>query len=168
MKKFIYYIAFLFLLQGLTAYSEPDSQNSEQPETKNETKTEKTENTEKAENAENNEKPEYVTVKKGVETFYYDKYGKLISREKYVKPNNFFYNANGQCMGKSVERLNKVYYYTQTGIFLGVCDDKGECYDKDFVSVGKIPPLPIIKNNIPYFDEELLKPQSQKGKDEDE
>ena len=165
MKKIIYYIIFILLLQGITANCEPNSENSEKNETTNTTNTTETKDEIKSTDT---TKPEYITVKKGTETFYYDKYGKLISREKYVKPNNFFYNANGQCMGKSVERLNKTYYYTQTGLFLGVCDDKGECFDKDFVSIGKIPPLPIVKNNIPYFDEELLKPQAQKSKDEDE
>lgn len=161
MKNFIYTIVFLLLLQGVTAYCEPNSENNEKNET---TKTTETKDEIKSDTTE----PEYVTVKKGIETFYYDKYGKLISREKYVKPSNFFYNANGQCMGKSVERLNKTYYYTQTGMFLGVCDDKGECFDKDFTSIGKIPPLPIVKNNIPYFDEELLKPQPQKNDGDEE
>ena len=165
MKRFIYSIAFLLLLQGVTAYCEPVSEDSEKSETTNKTNTD---NKSTDANNVNAVEPEYITVKNGTETFYYDKYGKLISREKYVKPNNFFYNANGQCMGKSVERLNKVYYYTQTGIFLGVCDDKGECFDKDFVSIGKIPPLPVVKNNIPYFDEELLKPQTQNSKEDEE
>lgn len=110
--------------------------------------------------------PDYTVVSKNRENFYYDKYGKMIAHDKILKTGTFFYNATGQYVGKSVPRGEKTYYYNSIGQFIGVCDIKGDCQDKAFASTGKIPPLPMVKNFKPFFDDSFL--NQQKTTDEEE
>lgn len=101
--------------------------------------------------------PEYTSVTKRNEVFYYDKYGKMIARDKKIDNQTFFYNKVGQLVGKSIERNGKIYYYNQISNFIGVCDDNG-CVDKNFVSTGKVPPLPAIKHFTPVYDNNIMNP----------
>lgn len=110
--------------------------------------------------------PDYTVVSKNHENFYYDKYGKMIAHDKVLKTGTFFYNATGQFVGKSVLRGEKTYYYNSIGQFIGVCDINGACQDKNFESTGKIPPLPMVKNFKPFFDDSFL--NQQKSTDEEE
>ena len=110
--------------------------------------------------------PDYTVVSKNHENFYYDKYGKMIAHDKILKTGTFFYNSTGQYVGKSLPRGEKTYYYNSIGQFIGVCSINGECQDKNFVSTGKIPPLPMVKNFKPFFDDSFLK--QQKTTDEEE
>lgn len=110
--------------------------------------------------------PDYTVVSKNHENFYYDKYGKMIAHDKTLKTGTFFYNATGQFVGKSLLRGEKTYYYNSIGQFIGVCDIKGECQDKNFASTGKIPPLPMVKKDKPFFDDSFL--NQQKSSDEEE
>lgn len=110
--------------------------------------------------------PDYTVVSKSHENFYYDKYGKMIAHDKVLKTGTFFYNATGQFVGKSLLRGEKNYYYNSIGQFIGVCDIKGECQDKNFASTGKVPPLPMIKKDKPFFDDSFL--NQQKTTDEEE
>ena len=102
--------------------------------------------------------PDYTVVSKNHENFYYDKYGKMIAHDKVLKTGTFF--------GKSLPRGEKTFYYNSIGQFIGVCDVNGDCQDKNFVSTGKIPPLPMIKNFKPFFDDSFL--NQQKTTDEEE
>ena len=110
--------------------------------------------------------PDYTIVSKNHENFYYDKYGKMIAHDKILKTGTFFYNATGQYVGKSLPRGEKTFYYNSIGQFIGVCDINGDCQDKNFISTGKIPPLPMVKNFKPFFDDSFL--NQRKSSDEEE
>lgn len=112
-------------------------------------------------------KPDYITVVKGTQIFYYDKEGKFFARDKKINDQTFFYNKTGQLTGKSVERGYKTYYYNSLNKFLGVCDEK-ECFDSEMTSTGKIPPLPKIKNFVPYIDPAISNPKQEEAKKEEE
>jgi len=113
------------------------------------------------------ENSEYTAEVKGLQTFYYDKYGKFIARDKKVNGQVFFYNKSGQFAGKSVERGDKTYYYNSANKFLGVCDEN-VCKDSEFNVTGKIPPLPEIKHFKPVYDDSILNPQSKTSDKDDE
>lgn len=100
----------------------------------------------------NNKK--YTSVVKGSQTFYYDKFGKLIAHDKVINNQTFFYNKVGQLIGKSVERENKIFYYSSINKFLGVCDEQG-CFDSNFISTGNVPPLPKMNEFKPILNEDL-------------
>ena len=104
------------------------------------------------------QEPEYTTVVKNYQTFYYDKEGKLISSGRAIKDRTFFYDKYGQLIGKSVQRNDKRYYYNGLNRFIGMCDENG-CYDSNFVSTGKVPPLPQIKTFKPIINTELTYPK---------
>ncbi len=157
MKKFVYVIA--ILLAGTLVNAVPADNTAT-----NTTTTATTPNTvAPVEPA----KPEYSVETKYNENIYYDKYGKLLARDKTIKNQTFFYNKVGQLVGKSVVRNEKTYYYNQIGSFLGVCDEEG-CQDKDFNSTGKIPPLPQIKHFQPVYDNDILNPAPKTSTDEEE
>lgn len=112
--------------------------------------------------------PEYMAVQKKDVTFYYDKSGKMIARDKSLNNNTFFYNNVGQLVGRSTRIAGKKYYYNQIGKFIGICDSNGECQDEKFMSTGKIPPLPTIKKFTPYVDLEALNASAKKSNNEEE
>ena len=112
-------------------------------------------------------KPDYTTVIKGEQIFYYDKEGKFFARDKKIKEQTFFYNKTGQLTGKSTIRGEKTYYYNALNKFLGVCDEN-ECFDSEMTSTGKIPPLPKIKTFTPYVNPDILNPKQQENKLEEE
>ena len=143
MKKFIYFL--MIFVAGTIVFAQT------MPE-----KTDLTQNT--AQNTSSTPtEPEYTSIVRKNEVFYYDKYGNMIARDKKIDNQTFFYNKVGQMVGKSVERNGKTYYYNQISKFLGVCDDNG-CVDKDFNSTGKIPPLPAIKHFVPVYDNSIMNP----------
>lgn len=109
--------------------------------------------------------PEYTSIVRKNEVFYYDKYGNMIARDKKIDNQTFFYNKVGQMVGKSVDRNGKTYYYNQISKFLGVCDDNG-CVDKDFNSTGTIPPLPAIKHFVPVYDNNIMNPPPKTSNEE--
>ncbi len=139
MKKILYFLA--IFIAGTVVFAQTVQENTDLTQNAVTTPTE----------------PEYTTVNQRNEIFYYDKYGKMIARDKKVDNQTFFYNKVGQLVGKSVERNGKTYYYNQISKFIGVCDDNG-CVDKDFVSTGKIPPLPAIKHFVPVYDNNIMNP----------
>lgn len=148
MKKILYFLA--IFIAGTVVFAQTVQENTDLTQNAVTTPTE----------------PEYTTVNQRNEIFYYDKYGKMIARDKKVDNQTFFYNKVGQLVGKSVERNGKTYYYNQISKFIGVCDDNG-CVDKDFVSTGKIPPLPAIKHFVPVYDNNIMNPPP-KTTDEEE
>ena len=113
------------------------------------------------------QKPEYFTEFKKNQTFYYDKSGKLIARDKKIKNETFFYDNVGQLVGKSVEKNDKTFYYNRISKFIGYCDENS-CVDSKFVSTGKIPPLPAIKHFVPVYDNNIMNPPPKVKTDDEE
>lgn len=111
-------------------------------------------------------KPEYIAVIKNSQTFYYDKQGRLIAHDKKVNGQTFFYDRTGQFVGKSVKRNDTTYYYNGINKFIGTCTEN-ECFNGEFVSTGKIPPLPTIKHFTPVYDEELVTPKPKTNSSEE-
>lgn len=158
MKKFVYLIAILFA--GTFAIAVP----TDTPVT-NVTTTANTTQTNPAV-AQTPTQPEYTVESSLHENIYYDKFGKVIARDKTINNQTFFYNKVGQLVGKSITRNENTYYYNQIGNFLGICNET-ECKDKDFNSTGKIPPLPQIKHFQPVYDNNILNPPPKTSTDEE-
>ncbi|MBR1681089.1 hypothetical protein IJ707_04790 [bacterium] len=160
MKKIIFILA-IFIIGSITfAENLQEEQEPKQEESSTATTTPVEENRETLA-----KEPEYTTVIRGSQTFYYDKQGKLIAHDKTLKNQTFFYNKTGQLIGKSVERNEKKYYYNSINKFLGVCENE-DCFDSDFVSTGKIPPLPEIKSFKPVIDNDIINPKADEIKKE--
>ena len=155
MKKILY----LFLIIAIGSIGFAQGEQEDQPQentTQEEIVQEANDNQSSVQNS--NQESEYITVVKNYQTFYYDKEGKLIASERAMNDRTFFYDKYGQLIGKSVQRNDKKYYYNGLNRFIGVCDENG-CYDSNFASTGKIPPLPQINTFKPVINKELSYPK---------